>query len=386
MAKKEIAKSSILVQKERELKDLQKKKEKTTKSIATTKSKIETLQTDIEQTSRDMMSSFAQMANLQIAVKEVMAVYKDLRKKVKLSRNDKAEIDIVLEQSGAEDMVEEAEEFFEQTPFGSAENFNQGKFGNIDENEYTDEFNRKRKAQMFDPYVVKPSEVEQQQIRKVYIDLAGRFHPDKATTEAQQKLAHDLMQRINAAYQRGDMAELLDIQKSYPDFTTAEKADISTPLLDILDEQIISTQHELVLLESQLQRLKDELDQLKTSDLGQMAKETKRFAKDNGSAQAAVEQTAYMVEMFGVLKTTLEEWLTNGKKPKSFTSFLDGSHPVFERARELGIISFNNDDDSDDDDDDDYEMTMEEYEEMMALFNAMMQPQSKQGGSKKKRR
>jgi hypothetical protein len=381
MAKSAVAKSSILVQKERELKDLQKQKEKTSKAIATTKSKIATLQGDIEQTSKDMMSGLAQAANLQTAVKEVLAVYKDLRKKVKLSRNDKAEIEAILEQSGAEEIVEEADGFFEQTPFGSAENFHKGEFSNFDENKFNDEFNRKRQAAMFDPFVVKPTEQEQQQIRKIYIELANRFHPDKAKTEAQQKLAHELMQRINAAYQRGDMAELLEIQKNYPNFATAETTDLTTPLLDILDEQILRAQHDLALLDSQLNRLKTELNELKTSDLGQMSKQNKRQSNQFGSSEEASTQTNYIIQMFKTVKETLEEWLTAGKKPKSFKSIVDGSHPIFERGRELGII-MNNDDDDDD------EMTLEEYEEMMSFFNTMFeqQQQHQQRQSGKKRR
>ncbi|NJN34372.1 MAG: hypothetical protein HC817_09090 [Saprospiraceae bacterium] len=52
MSKNEIAKSSALVQKELKLKEIGKKKEKTTKAIKTTKEKVLQIQIDAEAASK----------------------------------------------------------------------------------------------------------------------------------------------------------------------------------------------------------------------------------------------------------------------------------------------------------------------------------------------
>ena len=87
MKKTEIAKSSLLIQKEKELKELQKKKDKITKSIQLTKSKIEEWQTSIDKATKEMMNGMARMADLSKLGKELKGLLKDLKKKIKLNCN-----------------------------------------------------------------------------------------------------------------------------------------------------------------------------------------------------------------------------------------------------------------------------------------------------------
>ena len=382
MKENKIAKSSLLIQKEKELKDLQKKKVQLINKIKTTKTKITDLQTEIDSVGKNMTNGLSRMADLGKLAKELKATLKELRKSVKLSKNDKEELKMVVEQGVLSDIEETVEGMFGDSPFGSAEGF-ENRYDTIDENEYTDEFNRQRQAAMFDPFVVKPTEEEQQKIRKVYVGLAARFHPDKADGEAELKLFNDLMQSINAAYQRGDLDELLDIQTRFANYKTEDIANsgYDIPVLDVLDEHILKHRNDLALLESQMLRLKTELQNLKDSDLGAMAKQEKR-AKGQGSSEDLANGSQFMYEFLDEVRKILVQWLETKKKPMTFNQLVDGTHPIIRKGQEGGFLGGAGFNDFDDDEDD---MSDDEMLELVALFAAMAGPQPRGGGKKQRK-
>ncbi len=383
MKKHEITKSSLLIQKEKELKELQKKRDKITKSIQLTKTKIEEWQIGIDLATKEMMNGMARMADLSKLAKELKTMLKDLKKKIKLSRKDKDELNQVFDGATLDEMTDDVDDAFARTPYGTAEGFQNGRFDN--EDRFTDEFNRQRRQQMFDPFAVKPDEAEQQAIRKVFVGLAGRFHPDKAENEAESKLFHDLMQSINNAYQRGDMAELLDIKTRFAAYQTSDAgtSDYDIQILDALDEQILRYRNEVSLLDAQIVRLKAELKNLKDSDLGNLVKQNKQAERfGDGGTSDLQDGTMYMFEMLSELKNILNQWLETGKKPMVFNQFVDGSHPIIQKGREQGIVNSGFDDDDYDDDDSDLDLSDEELQELMEMFSGMMA----QGGPKKRTR
>ncbi len=383
MKENKIAKSSLLIQKEKELKDLQKKKAQLTKNIKTTKTKITDLQTEIDTFTKNMSNSFTRLADLSKLGKETAATLRELYATIKLSKKDKEELRLVVEEGMLDDIRENVDEMFEGTDFGSAEGF-ANRHENIDENEYADEFNRQRRAAMFDPFMVKPTEEEQQKIRKVYVGLAARFHPDKADGEAELKLFNDLMQSINGAYQRGDLDELLDIQTRFSTYKTDNVANsgYDIPVLDVLDEHILKHRNELALLESQMLRLKTELKNLKDSDLGVSVKAEKRMSQGEGRAEDMADSSQFIFEMVSEMKDILTKWKETKRKPMAFNQFVDGTHPIIQKGQKLGILSVGG---SDDFDMDDMEMTDDEMMEMIAFLSAMASPQPRSGGKKRRK-
>lgn len=379
MKKNEIAKSSLLIQKEKELKELQKKKEKITKSIKTTKTKIEELQTQAEAATKDMAKGFERMVDLSRLSKEVGVLLKDLRKKVKLSKRDKDELNEVLSNGILSEISENVDGMFEGTPFGSAEGFANRTFS---EDEHTDEFNRQRRQTMFEEYSVKPTDEEQQAIRKIYVGLAGRFHPDKAGNETELALFNDLMQSINSAYKRGDMDELLEIKARFAEYKTSDvgTSDYDIPILDVLDEQILRHRNELNVLESQILRLKTELKNLRDSDFGKMVKQNKEAEKYGESTTATFSDgTQFLFEILEEMKKILNQWLETGKKPMAFNQIVDGSHPIMLKGQESGLMP--SPDDFDDEFGNDLDMSEEEMMELMAFLSMM-----EGGGAPKRRR
>ena len=55
-------------------------------------------------------------------------------------------------------------------------------------------------------------EEAQRAVREVYRKLASQLHPDRETDATQRRQKTDLMQRVNAAYEKGDLLTLLTLQ------------------------------------------------------------------------------------------------------------------------------------------------------------------------------
>ncbi len=369
MKKNGIAKSSLLIQKEKELKDLQKKKEKTSTTIRNTKTKLSDLQTEIERYTKDMVNGMTRTADLGKLAKEVKGLMADLKKKVKLSKKDKNDIDSVLGDEVLDDISENIDAMFGQAGFGSIDDFQAGNFSDPEAN--TDEFNRQRRAEMFGQFTVKIDEEEQQKIRKVFIELANRFHPDKATGPEELKLFNDVMQSINGAYQSGDLQELLDIKERFKSYQTADAStDYDIPVLDVLEAHIKKNRNELALLENQLERLKEEFKNLKNSDLGGMVKQNRKMGQQGGDSAEFSDQTKNMFDLMNEMKKIFVEWIETGKKPAVFKEIVDGTHPLVQNVSSSEMFDFDDDDDDDDDFDLD-SLSAEELAEIMSLFGAM---------------
>ena len=382
MKKNEVAKSSLLIQKEKELKDIQKKKEKISTTIRNTKVKLSDLQSEIERYSKEMINGMSRTADLGKLAKEMKALMNELKKKVKLSKKDKNDIDNVLGNEVLDDITETVDSMFGQAGFGSADDFHAGNFGDPEAD--TDEFNRQRRTEMFGQFAVKLDEEEQQQIRKVFLELANRFHPDKATNEQELKLFNDVMQSINGAYQCGDLQELLDIKERFKSYQTSDaSADYDIPVLDVLESHIAKNRNELNLLEHQLERLKEEFKNLKNSDLGDMVKQNKKAEKHGGDSSEFNAQTKNLFDLMEEMKKIFIEWMETGKRPAIFKQFVDGTHPILQNMPSSNMFDFDDDDDEGDFDLDN--MSREEIEEMMALFSMLNQAAAKPKAARRRR-
>lgn len=374
MKQKEITKSSLLIQKEKELKDLQKKKEKVSTMIRNTKVKLSDLQVEVEQYTKEMANGISRTADLGKLAKEVKGLMADLKKKVKLSKKDKNDIDSVLGDEVLDDIVGNVDLMFGQSGFGSVDDFQAGNFGDPESN--TDEFNRQRRAEMFGQFAVKVDEEEQQKIRKVFLELANRFHPDKATSEQELKLFNDVMQSINGAYQSGDLQELLDIKERFKSYQTADAStDYDLPVMDVLEAHIKKNRNELTLLENQLERLKAELKNLNSSDLGGMVKQNRKMAQQGGDSAEFSDQTKNLFDLMAEMKKIFVEWIETGKKPAAFKEVVDGTHPLVQNMNGANMFDFDDDDGEDDFNLDD--LSAEELAEIMALFGVMSQQSGK---------
>ncbi|MGC1246176.1 MAG: hypothetical protein WA865_08205 [Spirulinaceae cyanobacterium] len=109
-------------------------------------------------------------------------------------------------------------------------------------------------------------------LRKLFLKLADKFHPDKVADEETQNHHTEVMKEINLAYKNGDYARLLEIesQSNKEDFRASAQ-----------NEQERQLEKEIELLTEQLEQLKTELNQVKSTPEGQMVK-AYRSAKREG--------------------------------------------------------------------------------------------------------
>ncbi len=120
----------------------------------------------------------------------------------------------------------------------------------------------------------KPDRDELKKIRQLFLRLADVFHPDKAGVDADQEYHAEVMKEINQAYQNGDLAKLLAIEKQHQ---MGEMIDRDNE--DDLTRRCARVEQENEFLQSQFDSLKQELRLAKNSQEGAMATEHRQLIK-----------------------------------------------------------------------------------------------------------
>ena len=115
---------------------------------------------------------------------------------------------------------------------------------------------------------------ELKKIRQIFLRLAEVFHPDKVTDQATRQYHTEVMQEINEAYQSGDLAKLLSIEKKH---RIGEVIDRDNQ--DAVAKQCAKIELENEFLKSQFESLKLELKLTKSTPQGSMVAEHRKLAR-----------------------------------------------------------------------------------------------------------
>jgi chaperonin cofactor prefoldin len=161
----------------------------------------------------------------------------------------------------------------------------------------------------------KPDRDELKKIRQLFLRLADVFHPDKAGADADQEYHAEVMKEINQAYQNGDLAKLLAIEKQHQ---MGEMIDRDNE--DDLTRRCDRVEQENEFLQSQFDSLKQELRLAKNSQEGAMAAEHRKCLKvgidpiseaiSEAEEQCALVKDVYeFVVKFRDKKITIKEFL-----------------------------------------------------------------------------
>lgn len=115
---------------------------------------------------------------------------------------------------------------------------------------------------------------ELKKIRQIFLRLAEVFHPDKVTDPDLRKYHTEVMQELNQAYQSGDLAKLLAIEKKH------QMGEIIDPdnENDLL-RRCTRIEQENEFLTSQFEQLKRELRLTKNTEQGSMVAEYRKLSK-----------------------------------------------------------------------------------------------------------
>lgn len=113
-------------------------------------------------------------------------------------------------------------------------------------------------------------------IRNIFLKLAEKFHPDKVTDDESKNRHTEIMKELNRAYQEGDLATLLEIEKSHEVediLFTSNNQDEQTRKCNRLEK-------ENVILKEQYENLKLELRLAKETPEGKMVKDYRKAQKE----------------------------------------------------------------------------------------------------------
>lgn len=225
---------------------------------------------------------------------EIHNLFKEIltqRKFGKQSRRDIEEIYQTLQLIGLishrmdDEEDDEGQEFDELFEFGEEEmnEFNQ------EAKNYEQQY-REENQENFEPVRTKK---DSKNIRHVFLKLAEKFHPDKVNDSETQARHTEIMKELNRAYQEGDLATLLEIEKNHQieEILFANNEDEQTRQCNRLEK-------DNGILKEQYEHLKLELRLAKNTPEGKMVKDYRK-AKKQGIDMLA--------EMIKVLEKELKE-------------------------------------------------------------------------------
>ncbi len=115
---------------------------------------------------------------------------------------------------------------------------------------------------------------ELRKIRQTFLRLADAFHPDKTLDEGDREYRTEVMKEINQAYESGDLAKLLAIEKKHQ---MGEVIDLDNE--DDLVRRCARIEQENAFLNGQHNSLKKEIRQTKQTPQGSIATEYKKMVK-----------------------------------------------------------------------------------------------------------
>lgn len=309
----EITRSPLIVQKEQTLNKLKLQHTKVNDQLKKQKQKLDKLKDEIVEVQRNGSEVLvSKMEAMQQLKNELISIVQEISKSKRFTKHERKEAkDFAAQLEYMEDFEEQLDEF-NQMRNDSFEQYKAQKEQN-DNNEYA-------KFNFFEEFTVKLPEEEQRNIRKLFLKLATKFHPDKANTPREAEHFHSIMQQINQAYEIGDFASLLDIEKQYVDYSSEqfkEAAELEG-LLQWIDKEIERLDNEVNLLNLQLTRTKTELKSIELSDLGKMHKQNQNAAKRGEDIKTIlVEMDAGITQLTGmrdVLKGFLIEEIWDTQK------------------------------------------------------------------------
>jgi len=290
---KEISKSPEMIQKEEMVLSLQKQIKKTRSTLKGLKTRLANTQQEISDVQRKFSGRyFDLMLKLDEIRQEIIASLKKLKKLKNLLPEEKKQVEMLAEEMIEEGMGKEFEALREKKA-----KMESGEF-DFDENQ------RAKMRDLFAEFKVQPDEIEQRNIRKVFIKLSTHFHTDKAKNKKEAEIFHGLMQEINEAYQQGDIDRLLELERLNLE---TEMIDFQSKAItvDMLQQEINRLEIELDHLKNQIERTRIEIKQLRKSDLGKMLTDINKADREGHGMDEAIVEMEQSLEHMTTLKEAL---------------------------------------------------------------------------------
>ncbi len=169
---------------------------------------------------------------------------------------------------------------------------------------------------------------ESKKIRQTFLRLAEIFHPDKVKDSDIQMHHTEIMKEINKAYQEGDLAKLLEIERLHQ---VEESFSINSE--DDLTRQCNKLEQHNEFLKTQYENLKSELRLAKNTNEGQMVSGYRKAVKGGiDPISQTVEQVESEIEVISSICNFVKDF-----KDKKITikQFLNGPPVLQQRNQQI---------------------------------------------------
>lgn len=281
-----IEKSPLVRQQEKKIAALQAEIKKKNTTIKSLKTRLDNMRERIDELQRKARNSFTSAKDkMKERTEKIIAILARLQKDKRFSKADRAQF---KEMHQMIDGMVEQEQPFDDPAFDFDPGFEEGRAKNFDP---------------FAEFQVAPEPEVQQDLRKLYLKLSKRFHPDRAQGAKETKLFHDIQQEIVRLYQAHDLQGLMNLAMQYD----LNLLDFSESETDVLEQKIQFLTQQLSGLEQQQERLSAEIKNLRNSPLGQMLTDVDSFAKDGVDITDATTMTGGSMEEMETYLEALEE-------------------------------------------------------------------------------
>ncbi|WP_243902450.1 DUF3891 family protein [Aetokthonos hydrillicola] len=188
-------------------------------------------------------------------------------------------------------------------------------------------YNKHQEAQHTTEFSSAPRTEASKKVRQIFLRLAEIFHPDKVSDTSTQAYHTEIMKEINKAYQEGDLARLLEIERQHQVGESIEsnsENDLSRKCTQLEQEnQFLATQYE---------NLKRDLAQVKHTPEGGMVANCRK-AKRQGIDPIAemLAQVEFEIKMI----TDIRDFVRDFRDEKiTVKEFIDGPKTKRNRNQE----------------------------------------------------
>jgi hypothetical protein len=169
---------------------------------------------------------------------------------------------------------------------------------------------------------------DSRKIRQTFLKLAEIFHPDKVQDVETHKSHTEIMKEINKAYQEGDLAKLLEIERQHQ---LGENIDNNNE--DDLTRRCKNLEQQNEILENQYEKLKRELRLAKNTPEGAMVSD---FRKAKKQGIDAIELMLQSLESQMEVIVDIRDFVQSFKEKKiSIKEFLEGPPSLQDDSEEM---------------------------------------------------
>jgi uncharacterized coiled-coil protein SlyX len=143
-----------------------------------------------------------------------------------------------------------------------------------------------------------------QSVRGLFLKLAEALHPDKVQVEEEKERRTEAMKEITRAYQDGDLARLLELERTW---MVGGELSSASEESDELERRLATLERTNEALRAQLDHLTGELKELRRSPQAELWSQAERAAKGSGvtpvewMVQDASAQLEHLRELVGFI-------------------------------------------------------------------------------------